>query len=302
MATSETNGTASDGFLSPQQTRRLVLYNVVLMLLLGAGLFWVIYFSANTLYQQEKNAREQARLDTQKKTPPEKPAAAIPHAAPADSTNSGEGADSAGAVPPPPAQDSIQAPPATPETPLTDPRMIAYILFAITMAGGLGGTLCNLRGIFEFTRDNKGKFPEHLEMGFYLRPVSGVLCGLFTFFVSTFFAGALSQGGSSWRTLDGMFPYIGIAFIAGFASQEFMERLKDTARTLFGSGNGAAPEPQPEPEPEPEPEAGAANRESLNPIRPDKGGRESLEGDKPAEKRSSPTPPRRTTPPRKLAD
>jgi hypothetical protein len=31
-----------------------------------------------------------------------------------------------------------------------------------------------------------------------------------------------------------MFPYIGIAFIAGFASQEFMERLKETAKTLFG--------------------------------------------------------------------
>ena len=301
MATSETNGSASDGFLSPNRTLWLVLYNVGLMLLLGAGLFLVISSTADTLYKQEKSAREQARLDASKKIPAAKPAAALP-AAPADTTTgNAETSDSAAASAP--ATDSVQTQSDTPETPLTDPHLIAYILFAITMAGGLGGTLCNLRGIFEFTRDNKGKFPEHLEMGFYLRPVSGILCGLFTFFVSTFFAGALSQGGSSgWRTLDGMFPYIGIAFIAGFASQEFMERLKDTARTLFGSGNGNAPAPEPEPEPQPEPEAGAANRESLNPLRPEKGGRESLsgDGDKPVEKRTP--PPRNPSPPSKLAD
>ncbi len=122
--------------------------------------------------------------------------------------------------------------------------MIAYVLWAISLAGGLGGVLSNLRGVFGFTRD-QSYFPAYLELPFYLRPVSGVLCGLFTFFVSSFFSGALAQqgAGSGWQTLQGMFPYIGIAFIAGFASQEFMERLKDTAQTLFGvqtSNNTAA--------------------------------------------------------------
>lgn len=114
------------------------------------------------------------------------------------------------------------------------PQMIAYVLLAIFLAGGLGGALSNLRGIFEFARD-KTYFPAYLEIPFYVRPVSGVICGLFTFFVSSFFAGALTQNAvAGWQTLNGMFPYIGIAFIAGFASQEFMERLKETAKTLFG--------------------------------------------------------------------
>ncbi len=114
------------------------------------------------------------------------------------------------------------------------PQMIAFVLWAIFLAGGLGGALSNLRGIFEFARD-KTYFPAYLEIPFYVRPVSGVICGLFTFFVSSFFAGALTQSDAAgWQTLNGMFPYIGIAFIAGFASQEFMERLKETAKTLFG--------------------------------------------------------------------
>lgn len=125
--------------------------------------------------------------------------------------------------------------------------MISYVLLAILLAGGLGGALCNLRGIFQFARDNSF-FPTYLEIPFYLRPISGMICGLFTFFVGSFFAGALSKGeADGWQTFQGMFPFIGIAFLAGFASQEFMERLKETAKTLFSTAS-IPTEPSAEPD------------------------------------------------------
>lgn len=119
-------------------------------------------------------------------------------------------------------------------TPPTPPGVVMYVLWAITLAGGLGAALSNLRGLYEYHRD-LNYFPAYLEMPFYLRPLSGMLCGLFTFFVSNFFAGALAQqSAGAWQTVQGSFPFIGIAFLAGFAAQEFMERLKETAKALFG--------------------------------------------------------------------
>ena len=214
---------ASSDQLSRPRTIRLVLYNLALTLVFSLLLYQVIMQAAEADAQKQARKKSQATT-TAVQAPAEKPAAAPV----ADSLQSAV-ADSG-------AHETVsQAVDAAPEeTPETDPRMIAYVLWAISLAGGLGGVLSNLRGVFGFTRD-QSYFPAYLELPFYLRPVSGVLCGLFTFFVSSFFSGALAQGsGAGWQTLEGMFPYIGIAFIAGFASQEFMERLKDTAQTLFG--------------------------------------------------------------------
>lgn len=227
--------------LSRPRTVRLVLYNLALTLVLSLALYQVIMAAA------EAEARRQA--------PPEvtvtavvQPKAAETGTTPAASdTSAPQTGEDTAASPAMTTTVSTAVPqPQTPPPP--DPRMISYVLWAISLAGGLGGVLSNLRGVFGFTRD-QSYFPAYLELPFYLRPVSGVLCGLFTFFVSSFFSGSPSPGDSAgWQTLQGMFPYIGIAFIAGFASQEFMERLKETAQTLFGassSSNTAAVEVQP---------------------------------------------------------
>lgn len=213
---------ASSDQLSRTRTVRLVLYNLALTLVFSLLLYQVIMQAAEAEAQKQARKKNQAAT-TAVQAPAQKPAAAPV----ADSLQ--PAADSGVQEVVSPAVDA-----APEETPQTDPRMISYVLWAISLAGGLGGVLSNLRGVFGFTRD-QSYFPAYLELPFYLRPVSGVLCGLFTFFVSSFFSGALAQGsGAGWQTLEGMFPYIGIAFIAGFASQEFMERLKDTAQTLFG--------------------------------------------------------------------
>ena len=224
--------------LSRPRTFRLVIYNLVLTTVFSLLLYQVILLAAAADAKQQTSGKKAAVTTVEKPIVKQPVVAAEPDSLASD-------ADSAAMTGPAEPEPAETAEPPEEETPPADTRMIAYVLWAISLAGGLGGVLCNLRGVFEFTRD-QSYFPAYLELPFYLRPVSGVLCGLFTFFVSSFFSGALAQGdGAGWQTLPGMFPYIGIAFIAGFASQEFMERLKETAKTLFGGQ--APPESAPEP-------------------------------------------------------
>jgi hypothetical protein len=217
--------------LSTRRTFYIVAFNVILILLMSLKLYNVIMSAAKAEEMAVEQAAKVAKTDPAAKT------------GGASTANTPDTTGKAGTAPKPDSNAtstenvqkdetaSLEAAPAHART----SDMIAYVLWAISLAGGLGGALANMRGFFEHYRD-KSYFPSYLEIPFYLRPISGILCGLFTFFLSTFFAGALAAGGdgSGWKTMEGMFPYIGIAFIAGFASQEFMERLKETAKTLFG--------------------------------------------------------------------
>lgn len=109
-------------------------------------------------------------------------------------------------------------------------------LISVLIAGGCGGTLCNLRGLFKHIDRNKGRFPFSLMIPFYIRPLTGAITGLFTFFVGNLLLTSLSidaTSGSWGEGLSGRLPYITVAILAGFGAQEFMERLKEVAKTLF---------------------------------------------------------------------
>jgi hypothetical protein len=212
--------------LSRTRTLYLVAYNVLITLLLSGFLYATILHAAHAEFNRQHPGKGMKMIVEKREMRTLVPTASGKDSVIVKTDSTVTNADTAKNLP------VIQTA-KTEETPAY-PEMIGYVLWAIFLAGGLGGALSNLRGIFEFARD-KTYFPAYLEIPFYVRPISGVICGLFTFFVSSFFAGALTQGDASgWQTLNGMFPYIGIAFIAGFASQEFMERLKETAKTLFG--------------------------------------------------------------------
>ena len=109
------------------------------------------------------------------------------------------------------------------------------MLCTVMVAGFLGGTLCNLSGLFTQILDNDGGFPIELEIPFYIRPWTGLITGLLAFFVGHLLATSLAVNPEtdSWETLQGRWPFIAIAILAGFAAQEFIERLKETARTVF---------------------------------------------------------------------
>lgn len=124
--------------------------------------------------------------------------------------------------------------PDTPDTKCTlDFSIIFWALVTFFCAGGLGGVVCNLRGIFEYYMKN-GNLPETYFVPYVVRPWMGAGCGLITFFVLSFLNTALSSSGSlAWTTLPGRIPYLGLAIVAGFGSHEFMERLKEIAKSAF---------------------------------------------------------------------
>jgi hypothetical protein len=112
------------------------------------------------------------------------------------------------------------------------------MLATMALAGAAGATLCNLRGIFRWV-SQEGGLPTRFETPFYIRPFTGALTGLFTFFVGHLLVASLSErtGTIHWRYLEGRLPYVGFAIVAGFASQEFMQRLKEVAKTLFSESD-----------------------------------------------------------------
>ena len=122
---------------------------------------------------------------------------------------------------------------------LSDAGQAALLFTLLTMlaAGCAGGTLCNLRGIFKYYRD-EGGLPQKFVVPFIIRPVMGAAAGLLAFFVAAFFSGALSGPATDaatlgWATLGGRLPFVALAILAGFGSQEFMERMKEVAKTTF---------------------------------------------------------------------
>lgn len=214
--------------LPTKRTYYLVGYNVLLVTIMAVTLYNVVLSAAKADLAFQKKQADAAAVQA----PAPAAAGNAAAATPAANDTTAKTADTETTIQPAPAQRPENSVPLESRNLI----MISYVLWAISLAGGLGGALSNLRGVFEHARD-KSYFPEYLELPFYLRPVSGVLCGLFTFFLARFFTIALSSGenlGGGWQTLEGMLPYIGIAFLAGFASQEFMERLKETAKSLFG--------------------------------------------------------------------
>jgi hypothetical protein len=117
--------------------------------------------------------------------------------------------------------------------PLQPLDVLLPTLLTMLCAGGAGGTLCNLRGIFKYYRD-EDEFPLELVVPFIIRPFMGSIAGVLIFFLGNFFNSALSDvSPQSWATLPGRLPYIGLALLAGFGSQEFMQRLKEIAKTTF---------------------------------------------------------------------
>jgi hypothetical protein len=103
----------------------------------------------------------------------------------------------------------------------------------LSLAGALGGILCNLRGIYRNLNEN-GVLPRKDQVPFYLRPFLGALNGVFVFFLGHLIVSALADPGKFiWMQLKGVLPYIGIALLAGFAVQEFLQKLKEVASTVF---------------------------------------------------------------------
>jgi hypothetical protein len=107
------------------------------------------------------------------------------------------------------------------------------VLLMMLIAGALGGVLCNLRGIFGYYRD-ENQLPEELHIPYLTRPFTAAVCGVFIYFVASLLITSITLIPSERVGFQGMITYIALAIVAGFGAQEFMERLKALAVTLFG--------------------------------------------------------------------
>jgi len=117
----------------------------------------------------------------------------------------------------------------------TEPVNFLDMLVVMFLAGMLGGVLANLRGIFEFYREEKG-FPDHLFIPYLIRPLTASISGLLIFFISHLIISSTANPtyDNEYISFRGMVSFMSLAIISGFASQEFTERLKAAAGTLFG--------------------------------------------------------------------
>ncbi len=101
-------------------------------------------------------------------------------------------------------------------------------------AGGLGGLLCNLRGIFSRYRDEINRtFPEELMVPYAVRPFSSAICGVFTYFLAHLLVVSITVDPTVDVPFKGMVSLVGLAILAGFGGQQFMERMKE-APQFFG--------------------------------------------------------------------
>ncbi len=114
--------------------------------------------------------------------------------------------------------------------------VVIATLVAMFVAGAAGGTLCNLcnDNLLAFLKGNP-KDKSESEIDFYFRPLRGAVTGLLAFFLGNLLVASLSINATeqSWATMTGRLPYIAVAILAGYASPEFMYRLKEVAKTVF---------------------------------------------------------------------
>lgn len=124
--------------------------------------------------------------------------------------------------------------------------VIIATLVAMFVAGAAGGTLCNLcnDSLLAFLKGNS-KNESESEIDFYLRPLRGALTGLLAFFLGNLLVTSLSINATeqSWATMAGRLPYIAVAILAGYASPEFMYRLKEVAKTVFAKNDNGQDNP-----------------------------------------------------------
>jgi hypothetical protein len=109
------------------------------------------------------------------------------------------------------------------------------IILLMILAGSLGGLLCNLRGFFMHFQSEQRSFPGNLEIPYYVRILLGGGAGLFIYFVANFMISSVTMEYRATHVpFNGMVSFIALAILAGFGSLEFFQRLKETARALFG--------------------------------------------------------------------
>jgi hypothetical protein len=176
-------------------------------------------------------------------------------AAPVDAGVGGAGGSTPAGEPRTSTTPKAVTPKAAAPQPLHDRWQLPLVMI---LAGGLGAALCNLRGIFMYSSgelrargqkpQDEPEFPQLLETPYYVRLAIGPCVGLASLLVASLAFAPFSENSASapsWDNLSLAYRYMGLAFLSGFASKEFMQALKNTAEGLFGQKPAAKDDTKP---------------------------------------------------------
>lgn len=115
-------------------------------------------------------------------------------------------------------------------------RDIATIVIYCVCAGGVGGALYSMRGLKKHSA--AGDYDAKYTWAYVFHPLMGAVLGAVSFFFVKggvlLFSGATGEAGPGdpFRVRCAL---VSIAFLAGFASHEFLTKLKEIAVTLFAT-------------------------------------------------------------------
>ncbi|MGA2386719.1 MAG: hypothetical protein ABSG33_09315 [Candidatus Bathyarchaeia archaeon] len=112
------------------------------------------------------------------------------------------------------------------------------------VAGGIGGVFYGIRGFVYHNAEDD--FKTEWDWWYIYQPVTGFIVGLFSYLLIV--GGLLTLGTVSTADYSkGLVIYLPIAFLAGFATKKFNEKLDELASTLFSAGPDSATSKSPAP-------------------------------------------------------
>ena len=116
---------------------------------------------------------------------------------------------------------------------LTSPYIV--MLIYVVCSGGIGGILFSLNYIV--AHNEKGDFGQEYYLSYYIRPIISALVGVVSFLVVA--GGLLNLAGvatsADYTSFSTILTFCGIALLAGYATDSFLDKLGDLASTLFKS-------------------------------------------------------------------
>jgi hypothetical protein len=105
---------------------------------------------------------------------------------------------------------------------------IIKILIYTASAGGIGGAVYNIR-----TFTSQPTTVNVWEIWYLISPIVSIFFGIFSFVLIA--GGVLVLSNEQSVSSNTTFFYVGLAFLAGFATENFVQKLMDLAKVFFSS-------------------------------------------------------------------
>ena len=116
-----------------------------------------------------------------------------------------------------------------------DFNSIALLITIMFMGGAVGGCLFNIHSLVKHV--DQGNFDIKHNVGYYLTPISGGVCGIIVVILllgGVFTLNLVPDAKKAVLDHPGrLMPFIAAAIIAGYGSRQFKKKLDELADTLF---------------------------------------------------------------------